>query len=126
MIPLFFAGSWVYAAGQLTLAKAKGIYATPEQGMEQIIKGWGEYPVERVEIITARVADDGSRPRIWYVRAWVYADQRPDGKPTPRGYSVWSHFLRVKDGWVHVPEGAFPNFIDWVMELYGLEGVLST
>jgi len=120
MIPLFFAGSWVYVTGQLTLAKAIGIYATPEEGMTQtVIKGAGEYPVERVEIITARVS---SQPRVWYVRAWVFADQRADGKPTPRGYGAWSHFLRVEEGWVHVPEGAFPGFVGWVMELYGLEG----
>ncbi len=120
MIPLFFAGSWVYVTAQLTLAKAIGIYATPEEGMTQtVIKGAGEYPVERVEIITARVS---SQPRVWYVRAWVFADQRADGKPTPRGYGAWSHFLRVEEGWVHVPEGAFPGFVGWVMELYGLEG----
>jgi hypothetical protein len=29
----------------------------------------------------------------------------------------------VREGWVHVSEGAFPTFIGWVMELYNLEGV---
>lgn len=124
LIPLFFAGSWVYATGQLTLAKANGIYATPEEGMEQeIIKGAEKSPVERVEIITAGVnANDGSQPHVWFVRAWIFADQRPDGRPTERGYGGGSYFLRVKEGWVHVPEGAFPEFIGWVMTLYGLEG----
>ena len=124
LIPLFFAGSWVYATGQLTLAKAKGVYATPEEGMESLLlQGLGEYPVERVEIMTAGVNQhDGSQPHVWFVTAWVFADQRPDGKPTERGYGGGSYFLRVEDGWVHVPEGAFPEFVGWVMELYGLEG----
>jgi hypothetical protein len=124
MIPLFFAGSWVYATGQLTLAKAKGIYATPEEGMKQILlKGAGDNPVERIEIRLAGVDNhDGSQPHVWFVSAWVFADQRPDGKPTPRGYGGGSYFLRVEEGWVHVPEGAFPNFIGWVMGLYSLEG----
>ena len=71
--------------------------------------------MERVEIITAGVnANDGSQPHVWFVRAWIFADQRPDGRPTERGYGGGSYFLRVKEGWVHVPEGAFPEFIGWV------------
>jgi len=123
LVSSFFAGSWVFATGQLTLAKARGIYATPEEGMEQeIIKWAGEYPVERVEILSAGVnASDGSLPRVWYVRAWVFADHRRDGKPTPRGYGAQRCFLRVEDGWVHMSEGV-SEFVGWVMELYGLEG----
>jgi hypothetical protein len=34
-----------------------------------------------------------------------------------------SYYLRVKDGWVHVPEGALPEFIGWVMTLYDMEDV---
>jgi hypothetical protein len=34
-----------------------------------------------------------------------------------------SFFIRVEEGWVHMPEGAFPKLIGWAMELYGLEGV---
>jgi hypothetical protein len=30
--------------------------------------------------------------------------------------------MHVRDGWVHLSEGAFPEFIGWVMELYGQEG----
>lgn len=80
--------------------------------------------MERVEIIGATINNhDGSLPRVWYMRAWVFAGQRPDGKPTPRGYGAGSYFLLVEDGWVHMSEGAFPEFVGWVMELYGLEGV---
>jgi hypothetical protein len=30
-------------------------------------------------------------------------------------YDTGSFYLRVRDGWVHVPEGAFPEFIGFVM-----------
>ncbi len=124
LLLFFFAGSWIYATGQLTLARAEGIYATPEEAMTQkLIKGVGGSPVERVEILGTGINDhNGSLPRVLYVRAWVFADQRPNGKPTPRGYGVGSCFLRVEDGWVHMSEGAFPEFVGWVMELYGMEG----
>ena len=127
LIPLFFAGTWVYASGQLTLAKGKGIYATAEEGMRsrllQHSRDLGPEP--QVEIVRAGINQhDGSQPHVWFVVAHVWTDHRPDGRSTaPRGYySGGSFFLRVQEGWVHVPEGAFPEFIGWAMTLYGLEG----
>ena len=127
LVLLFFAGSWVYATGQLTLAKAQGIYSTPEEGMEQmLLQGAGDYLVERVEIVSAGPNyHDGRRPHVWFVIAHVWVDQRPNGKPATRGHGGGSYFLRVEDGWVHVPECSFPGFVGWVMEFYGLEGVGS-
>lgn len=90
---------------------------------QKLIQGAGDIPVERVEIMSAGVNQhDGSQPHVWFVTARVFADQRPDGKPTPHGYGGGSYFLRVEEGWVHMSEGAFPDFVGWVMELYGLEG----
>ena len=127
LVALFFAATWVYAAGQLTMAKAEGIYATPEEGMESLLlQGFGDYPVPQVKIVSAGVnSHDGSQPHVWYVTGWVLADQRPDGKPVARAYGGGSYFLRVEEGWVHMSEGAFPGFVGWVMELYGLEGAGS-
>jgi len=127
LIPLFFAGTWVYASGQLTLAKGKGIYATAEEGMRSKLlqQAWDLEPEPQVEIVHAGPnKHDGSQPHVWFVGAQVRADHRPSGKSTaPRGYySGGSFFLRVQEGWVHVPEGAFPQFIGWAMTLYGLEG----
>jgi hypothetical protein len=127
LIPLFFAGTWVYASSQLTLAKEKGIYATAEEGMRSKLlqQAWDLEPEPQVEIVGAGPNQhDGSQPHVWFVMAQVRADHRPGGKSTaPRGYySGGPFFLRVQEGWVHVPEGAFPEFIGWAMTLYGLEG----
>jgi hypothetical protein len=127
LLLFFLVAPWVWTVGQLTLAKADGIYATPEEGMtaRMMAKGSGGYEVERVEILFAGTNSfDGSLPHVWFVGANAYTDYRPDGKSTaPRGYySAGSFFVRVEDGWVHVSEGAFPAFMGLVMEWYGLEG----
>jgi len=31
-----------------------------------------------------------------------------------------SFYIKVREGWVHVPEGAFPVFIGRMMEVFGM------
>ena len=38
-------------------------------------------------------------------------------------FSTSSYYIHVKEGWANVAEGAFPELIGWVMEVYGMEGV---
>jgi len=49
-------------------------------------------------------------------------DQAPEGNDLDY-YQSGSYYIHVKEGWVFVGEGAFPEFIGWVMELYNMEGV---
>ncbi len=120
----------VWTVGQLTLAKADGIYNTPEEAMTaKIMRDSGEYEIERIDILDAKPNyQDGRLPHVWFVGANVYGDFRPDGKSTaPKGYyGGGSFFIKVADGWVHVPEGAFPGMIGRVMAWYELEGCCST
>lgn len=113
---------WFYTAVQLKVARIEGVYPTPEDGMRVLVnKSWIE--VDRVEIVYAGTNSfDGSSPHVWFVVADVWAARRGDGKPIhPRGYdSGGSFFLRVKDGWVHVPEGRFPELVGFGMQLFGL------
>jgi hypothetical protein len=81
--------------------------------------------VERVEIEYAGPnAFDGSNPHVWFVTAKVWAASRGDGKPMgPRGYgAAGSFFLRQQDGWVHVSEGSFPEFVGLLMRLFNYWG----
>jgi len=124
LIPMFFLCIWIYAASQLALAKNEGIYSTVEEAV--IIKnsqGWGGAEVVKVEDVRASVNQhDGSQPHVWFGGARVYLDRVPQGWDRTE-YSGGSYFLHVEEGWVHLPEGAFPEFIGWVMELYGMESV---
>ena len=49
-------------------------------------------------------------------------DRAPEGHDLDY-YQSGSYYVHVKEGWVLVGEGAFPEFIGWVMELYNMEGV---
>ena len=124
LVPMFFLCIWIYAASQLALAKNEGIYASVEEAV--IIRNSqdkGEAKVVRLEEVRASINQhDGSQPHVWFGGARVYLDRVPRGWDRTN-YSSGSYFIHVKEGWVHVSEGAFPEFIGWVMEFYGLEGV---
>lgn len=124
LVPLFFLCSWVYAASQLTLAKSEGIYATVEEGVvERNSAGVGDAEVIRIEGVRANVNQyDGSQPHVWFGTATVYLDRVPEGRSWDH-YNAGSYYIKVSEGWVHVPEGAFPEFIGWVMAFYNMEGV---
>jgi hypothetical protein len=106
------------------LAKNNGIYPSVEEGViQRNSQGWGGAQVVKLEDIQASVNQhDGSQPHVWFGMARVYLDRIPQGWDRTN-YSSGSYYLHVKEGWVHVPEGAFPEFIGWVMDLYNLEDV---
>jgi hypothetical protein len=124
LVPMFFLCIWIYAVSQLAIAKNEGIYSTVEEAViSRNSQGWGGAEVLKVEGVRAGINQhDGSQPHVWFGGATVYLDRVPRGSHRTQ-YSSGSFYLHVEEGWVHVPEGAFPGFIGWVMELYGLEGV---
>jgi hypothetical protein len=123
MVPLFFVCSWVYAASQLALAKNAGIYPTVEQAIiANNSQGWGGAEVVRIEDVRAGPNRLDAQPHVWYGVAYITLDKVPQGYDHDR-FSGGSFSIHVKEGWVLVGEGAFPEFIGWVMELYNMEGV---
>jgi hypothetical protein len=123
-IPILAVESWVYMTLTLEAARREGVYAAPEEGLRVgVEKSWID--IQRVEIDRAGPnARDGSQPHVWFVTAKVWAARRWDGQPvSARGYDVaGSFFLRLQDGWVHVPEGRLPRLVGRLMTLYGYEG----
>ncbi len=121
----FLVAPLVWTVGQLTLAKADGIYATPEEAMTTLLlNDSGDYEIEQIDILGSEPNfRDGRLPHVWFVMVNIYAEYRSDGKSTaPRGYySGGSFFIKVEDGLVHVPEGAYPGVMGRVMAWYGLE-----
>ncbi len=124
LIPLFFVSIWLYATSQIALAKHEGVYPSPEEAVvSRLSRGKGGAEVVKLEGVRASINQhDGSQPHVWFGGARVYLDRIPLGG-TRDNYSAGSYYIQVEDGWVHMPEGAFPDFVGWVMELYGLEGV---
>jgi hypothetical protein len=113
-----------YTLYQLGLGRQEGVYPSPEEGMRLRLED-AYIGIQRIEIDHAGPnAHDGSNPHIWFVTARVYADQRADGHALhPNGYDYpGSFFLKVHDGWIHRPEGSFPELIGYFMKAFHLEG----
>ncbi len=115
---------WVYAASQLALAKSEGVYSTPQEAVIALnSQGWGGAEVVRIDGVRASPnSHAGDQPHVWFGGATVHLDRVPEGWDR-KVFSSGSYFIHVREGWVHVSEGALPEFIGWVMELYGMEGV---
>jgi hypothetical protein len=125
LVPLFFVCSWVYAASQLALAKNAGVYPTVEQAIiANNSHGFGGAEVVRIENVRAEPNRRDAQPHVWFGYATVYLDKVPQGYNSDHDhYLSGNYYIHVKEGWIFVGEGAFPEFIGWVMELYNMEGV---
>jgi hypothetical protein len=123
LVPVFFVCIWAYAASRLTLAKNEGIYSTVEEAViERNSQGFGGADVLRIEDVWAKPNNNSTQSHVWFGGGTVYMNQVPEGYSWDH-YSAGSFYIHVREGWVHIPEGAFPEFIGWVMELYNMEGV---
>ena len=116
--------SWIYTTTQLRIARSKGVYASAEQGMLAMVDE--HYPADRdMRILYAGTNSfDGRQPHIWYVIAEVHASSRADGSELGHNGcdAPGLFYLQTKEGWVFVPEGAFPEFIGFWMKVFDLAG----
>jgi len=119
--------SWGYTSIQLSVARSKGVYASPEQGMLAMADKY--YTADKkVKIVYAGTNSlDGRNPHVWYVIAEVRASARSDGSELGHDGNgcdaPGSFFLQTKDGsWVHVSEGAFPTYMGFWMKVFDMAG----
>jgi hypothetical protein len=122
-LAFFIVAPWAYAVGQIELAKSEGIYGSPEEAIiARHSQGWGGARVVSIENVHASTnRRDGSMEHVWFGGAEITLDRIPQGGRRSN-YSTGSFYLHVRDGWVHMPEGAFPPLVGWLMEIYNLEG----
>jgi hypothetical protein len=116
--------SWVFMTTKLTLARSEGVYPSAERGMRARLDR-AYVGISRVDILYAGPNSfDGSQPHVWYVIAEVRASMRSGGyEMGVNGCDApGSFFLETTDGWVHVPEGAFPEIVGFWMKVFGLAG----
>ncbi len=101
--------TWLYTTTWLQHARASyGVYQTPEEGMSALL--WeGQHQIEAKYIkYSGPSCFLVCSPHVWFVH--VAGSGRGGG----------AYFLHVKEGWVHVPENAFPDLIGLGMSLFGL------
>lgn len=123
LIPVFLAGPWAYAVARLEMAKREGVYASPEEAVRTRAAAVEGLEVESLKMIYSGPNDhDGELPHVWFAGADVIYD-RPHPYTGRRTVSIGSFYIQVEDGWVLVPEGAFPTLIGRLMAIYHLEGV---
>jgi hypothetical protein len=118
--------SWLYTTIQLRAAREAGVFSSAEEGMRALIAKSYVEP-DRYQIIYAGTNSfDGSSPHVWYVIACVWGGHRVDGSPTGSEKHVYDQpgvfFLDTKEGWVFVPEGAFPELMGFWMQVFDLAG----
>jgi hypothetical protein len=119
---------WLYTSAQLRVARAQGVYETPEKGMHSLLEA-NYSPGAEIKVLYAGPNfRDGSRPYVWYVIAEVRAAVRADGSPLGRNGcdAPGSYFLQTREGWVHVSEGAFPEWISIWMDAFHMAGPVET
>ena len=122
LLLLAIAGPWAYTASQLELAKRDGIYASPKEGLRIRAAAADGARLLRIEELESGLAwGDGRLPHVRFAVGRVVYDRPPAGWERTSNY--WgNYYILVREGWVHVPESAFPHFIGRMMEIYDLEG----
>lgn len=115
---------WGYTSAQLARASARGVYDSAEEGIRSRLEE-RYVGIERIDILYAGTNSfDGSRPQVWYVIAEVRARSRADGSSLGENGcdAPGSFFLQTEEGWVWVPEGAFPQIVGFWMDMFGMAG----
>ena len=120
---LIFA-SWLYTSTHLSFARSRGVYPSAEEAMvARIEKRY--VGLSSIDIIYAGPNSfNGSRPHVWYIIAEVRAASRADGSHLGHHGcdAPGSYFLQIKEGWVHIPEGAFPELLGFWLSMSGQAG----
>lgn len=120
----------VYTLSVLGWTRHRGVYETPRVGTVAMVNA-NYCNIEKIDIQHASTNSfDGSNPHIWYVIYRVYAKNHlpcDTEKPGPALYHVTyenagNFWLNVKQGWVFMPEGLFPQVIGFWMKVLGLAG----
>jgi hypothetical protein len=109
LVACALAATWLYTTAWLRHARATyGVYPTPEEGMSALL--WEDRrPIEADYIrYSGPSCFVVCNPHVWFVH--VAGGGRGGG----------AYFLNGKEGWVHMPESACPDFVGLGMSLLGL------
>jgi len=115
---------WRFTSTQLAIARSGGVFPSAEKAM---LAKMGRYYAPDAEISILHAGLDlhnGKQPFVWYVIAEVHASARADGSRLGHNGcdAPGSFFVQTRDGWVYVPELAFPHVMAYWMIAFGMAG----
>ena len=124
LIILYFVGIYFYATARIAQARGWGVYPTVEEAAMGVYShGFGGAQVKNIYHVDCAPNDPNDwRSYIRFCTATVVMDRIPDGYHRST-FLNGGFFVQLQDGWVWMPEGAFPGFVVRVMELYHMEGL---
>jgi hypothetical protein len=115
--------SWSFTTGRLDAAQARGVFASPGEGMLTLVQS------EYVGIQEARIVGAGQEiflPHVWFVTACVWASSRADGSPVGSPTHDFDYpgyfFVDTQEGWLMMPEASVPLFVGFWMPIFDLAG----
>jgi hypothetical protein len=114
---------YLYAVARIAQSKNLGVYPTAQEAANNTF-GQDYRDAKLVSVTGIHCApnnDTGKPEHVWFCTARVEYDRIPEGQRR----SVFldgSFFIKVRDGWVYMSEGAFPGMVGGVMKLFHLEG----
>ena len=124
MVGIYKIATYYYTTQVIARARERGLYPTAEAGMRQLIsKDYDD--IQDVTIFYAGPnARGGKDPYVWFVIAEINKKNRADGLALGEHHcdAPGTFFLQTHDGWIHVPEGAFPQLLGKWMPAYDLAG----
>jgi len=120
----YFVCLYTYAVVRITQARHQGVYPTAEAAaIATYSQGFGGAEVRSIDVINCGPNEPSGRPAfIWFCTALVTMDQAPSGYERST-FLNGSFFIQLQDGWVFMPEQAFPELVGHAMSFYHLEGV---
>lgn len=128
LVLLYFACIYAYAAVVIARAKDAGVYATVEEAaIATWNREWLGAAVTHVDLHRCSPSNphddpDDRRVVVWLCLGRIDMAQNPPGTDHS-SFGTSSYFVRVRDGWVHMPEDEVASIVSGIMRLYHMEGI---
>ena len=124
LVLLWYAFIYLYATARIAQSKNLGVYPAPEEAAKKIFgQNYREAKLVSVTGIHCGPNNETGKPeRVWFCTARVEYDRIPKGQRRSV-FLAGAFFIKIRDGWVFMSEGAFPGFVVGLMKLFHLEGV---
>jgi hypothetical protein len=117
----WFIGIYAFASLRVFQVKSLGVYQSPEEAIRSFSTDrWG-VKGQIGGIRCSPVSFEDKNERLRWCSASVWYEQNPEGNYHNPRLSA-GYFVRLRDGWVHMPETDILVGVPKVLQLYSMEG----